>query len=51
MANGKTLKNGDMAHFARSGSDISIEYKNPHNSPVSGGQYGAKILIMAGKPL
>ncbi len=36
----KKLQNGDIAHFARSGSDISISSNNV-----------AKVLIMAGKPL
>jgi quercetin 2,3-dioxygenase len=40
MIHGKKLENGDMAHFARSGSDISISASTV-----------AKVLIMAGRPL
>lgn len=51
--NDKTLENGDMIHLSQSGDEVTIEYQEqtPPNPPLSGGQYGAKMLVMAGKPL
>lgn len=40
MVAGKKLENGDMAHFARSGSEITLSSNTV-----------AKVLIMAGQPL